>query len=168
MYQLFSQSFPKDFIFGIADADLQVIGEKHTQEHEKSELTMWTHFAQNSGKVYLNQTPLEGIDRYNRWQEDIEIIKKLGVKHYRVSLSMSRIMTKEKKPNLKAIEWYTNYFKALKEAGLTLYATIYHWELPQYLSKMGGWKNSIGCDYLVEHAKIVHDIFMNTLKNTLF
>lgn len=157
MYQLDLVNFPKEFKFGVADADLQVIGEQSCLDKEGAELTMWTHFAQSSGKVFENQTPLPGVDRYGRWKEDIEIIKNLGVKHYRTSVSMSRVMTRDKKPNMKAIEWYKNYFKELKAAGITVYVTLYHWELPQYLSEKGGWKNRETVDYLVEHAKIVQE-----------
>ncbi len=156
MYQLKSFIFPKTFKFGVADADLQVIGEKYTLRNEHSEPTMWTHFAKNPGSVYQNQTPLEGIDRYHRWKEDIKIMVNLGIKDYRTSISMSRVMTSDKKPNLKAIDWYKQYFSALRKNGLKIYATLYHWELPQYLSAKGGWKNRETTNYLVEHAKIVY------------
>jgi len=156
MYQLNYFTFPKDFKFGVADADLQVIGEKHTLKNEKSEPTMWTHFARNSGKVYENHTPLEGIDRFHQWKNDIALMKQLGIKHYRTSISMSRIMTKDRKPNKKALEWYKRYFDALTKAGITVYATLYHWELPLYLHKKSGWKNREVVNYLVEHAKIAH------------
>ncbi len=156
MYQLHNFSFPKDFIFGVADADLQVIGEEHTLKNEGSEPTMWTHFAQSpTSGVYQNQTPLDGIDRYHRWKEDIEIMKQLGIKDYRTSVSMSRVMTRDRKPNEKALDWYKTYFEALKKAGMTIYATIYHWELPQYLHEQGGWTNRETVQYLVDHALIV-------------
>ena len=155
MYQLKDFRFPKDFKFGIADADLQVIGEKYTLENESSEPTMWTHFAKNSGKVYQNQTPLEGINRYYQWKEDVILMKELGVNHYRTSISMARVMTRDKKPNMKALDWYKTYFSHLRKNGIKVYATLYHWELPQYLSEKGGWKNRATAEYLVEHAKIV-------------
>lgn len=157
MYQLRTPQFPKDFFFGVADADLQVIGEQHTLDNEQSELSMWTHFAKQSGKTFGGHTPLDGIDRYNRWNEDIGLMNNLGVKHYRTSVSMCRVMTRDKKPNMKAIEWYKNYFKGLKEKGINITVTLYHWELPQYLSENGGWKNRDTVDYLVEHAKIVYE-----------
>lgn len=156
MYQLQYFTFPQEFKLGVADADLQVIGEKHTLNAEGSEPTMWTHFAKNSGGVYKNQTPLNGIDRYHRWKEDVHIMKALGVKHYRTSISMARIMTKDRKPNKKALEWYKTFFSYLQKNGITIYATLYHWELPQFLSAQGGWKNRETTEYLVEHAKIAH------------
>ncbi|MBI3954983.1 family 1 glycosylhydrolase [Candidatus Gottesmanbacteria bacterium] len=157
MYQLNYFQFPKEFKFGVADADLQVIGEKHTLKNENSEPTMWTHFAKKSDIVYQHQSPLDGIDRYHQWKSDIEILKNLGVKDYRTSISISRVMTRGRKPNEKALKWYANYFKLLHKNGVRIYATIYHWELPQYLSELGGWKNRKVVDYLVDHAKIIYE-----------
>lgn len=148
--------FPPSFKFGVADADLQVIGEENTLKYENSQKTMWTQFAEN-GKTFQNQSPLPGIDRYHRWKDDIALIAGLGTKHYRTSISMARTMTPDKKVNTKAIKWYKAYFKELKKQGISIYATLYHWELPEYLSKKGGWKNRETIDYLVRHAEIVHE-----------
>lgn len=150
-----SLMFPKDFKFGVADADLQVIGEKNTIENENSEPTMWGHFAKTSGKCYQNQTPEVGIDRYHMCESDISIMESMGVKHYRTSVSMSRILKKNGDVNKKAIEWYRKYFKGLKKIGVNIYTTLYHWELPQHLSKIGGWKNLKSAEYLAKHASAV-------------
>ena len=147
--------FPESFKFGVADADLQVIGEQYTIEHEGSSPTMWRQFAEN-GNVYKNHSTDPGIDRYNRWKEDIGFIKKLGTKHYRTSISMARTITEDKKVNEKAMQWYADYFKELKSQGITIYATLYHWELPQFLHEQGGWKNKKSIEYVVEHAKAVY------------
>ncbi|OGG19078.1 hypothetical protein A3D78_04335 [Candidatus Gottesmanbacteria bacterium RIFCSPHIGHO2_02_FULL_39_14] len=156
MYQLNNFQFPPKFIFGVADADLQVIGEQNTLKNEKSEPTMWTHYAKTSGKVYQNFTPLDGIDRYHKYKQDIEIMKNMGIRNYRTSVSMSRVLNRDKKPNYEALKWYSNYFKLLKKNGFNIFITLYHWELPQFLSTVGGWKNRQTIDYLVEHAKIVY------------
>lgn len=147
--------FPQSFKFGIADADLQVIGEDNTVKYEGSEPTMWNYFAKNSGKCYKNQTPGAGVDRYHFWRDDIEIMKKIGIRHYRTSISMSRILKRNGQVNEKAIEWYSQYFKNLRKAGITIYATLYHWELPQYLKEQGGWTNQKSIEYLKKHAKAV-------------
>lgn len=150
-----SLKFPKDFKFGIADADLQVIGENNTVKFEHSEPTMWNHFAKNSGKCYKNQAPDEGIDRYHFYKHDIELMKSLGIKHYRTSISMSRILKRNGDVNKKAIQWYRKYFKMLRQSNINIYATLYHWELPQYLSELGGWKNLKSAEHLAKHASAV-------------
>lgn len=159
MYQLSSSGFPNDFFFGIADADLQVIGEASTLQEEQSEPSLWTHFGKNSGKVVGNETPLIGVDKYHRWKEDVELMKQLGVKHYRMSFSMCRTMHRDGSVNEKAIAWYRQYLTALKNAGITVYGTIFHWELPLWMHEKGGWKNREVTDALVRHAEIVQEHF---------
>lgn len=147
--------FPNSFRFGVADADLQVIGEDNTLTLESSEKTMWYDFAEHSGKCHANESPAIGINRYAKWPDDIELMKQLGVKHYRTSISMSRILKQDGTVNTKAVDWYSRYFKALQQAGITIYATLYHWELPLYLHEQGGWKNPRTIDVFVNHAATV-------------
>ncbi len=149
--------FPSSFQFGVADADLQVIGEENTIREEGSEQTMWDHFAKTSGKCARNESPAEGIDRYHRWEEDIEIMKQLGVKQYRTSVSMARLLKRDGSINTKAVAWYKTYFKALQQAGITIYGTLYHWELPQFLNEKGGWTNRDTANWLVKHALFVYE-----------
>ncbi len=143
--------FPPDFKFGVADADLQVIGEEHTIAEEGSEPTMWLRFTEERGI----STPASGIDRYHRWAGDLDHMQRLGVQHYRTSVSMARTLTQDGEVNERAIEWYRRYFGALKESGITLYATLYHWELPEYLNKSGGWTRRETVSVLQRHAQVV-------------
>src|SRR3954452_3392683 len=129
--------FPEDFKFGVGDADLQVIGEQYTIAEEGSEPTMWLHFTEQRGV----DTPRTGIDRYHRWQEDVDHMRRMGLRNYRTSVSMSRTLKRNGEINRSAIDWYKRYFGALKENGIAVYATLYHWELPQYLMESGGWTN---------------------------
>jgi beta-glucosidase len=147
--------FPSTFAFGVADADLQVIGESLAREGEQSCETMWHHFAENSGKCHQSQTPGEGVNRYHLWREDLELMASMGVKHYRTSVSMSRILKEDGTINGKAVLWYRNYFSALRDRGIKVYATLYHWELPQYLHAQGGWKNRRTIDTFVKHSLAV-------------
>lgn len=148
-------NFPKSFAFGIGDSDLQVIGEDNTKKYEDSPQTTWDYFARNSGKCFQNQTPGEGIDRYHLWKEDIEIMKELGIHSYRTSVSMARTLKTNGDVNLKAVEWYRNYFREIRKNKIKIFATLYHWELPQYLLEQGGWTNKKTIDLYLKHVKIV-------------
>ena len=153
-----TSAWPSDFIFGVADSDLQVIGEKHTLKAEHSEETMWSHFARASGKCFENEGPEDGVDRYHLWKEDVALMKQLGVRHYRTSISMARLLRSSGEVNLKAATWYEEYFRELRRAGISIYATLYHWELPQYLLDKGGWRNRLMVDWLSKHADTVYQL----------
>ena len=149
--------FPNSFHFGIGDADLQVISEAQTLKKENSLPTTWTSFAKRSDKVFQNQTPLSGVDRYSMWEEDAEIIKNLGVKHYRTSVSMSRLLKADMSVNYSAVKWYKNYFSKLKSNGISVCATLYHWEIPEILNKIGGWTNPEILNWCKAHALAVYE-----------
>lgn len=149
------KKFPSGFHFGIGDADLQVIGERRTIAEENSQPTMWTACAQSSGRVYQNDTPLEGVDRYSRWREDVELLKQLGVKHYRTSVSMARLLTARGEVNIKALQWYQEYFRELRRNDISIYVTLYHWELPDALHRTGGWTSRETVSALELHAVTV-------------
>lgn len=146
-----SIAFPPEFKFGVADADLQTIGEDYTLAEEGSEPTMWRTFTEQRGLP----TPGLGIDRYHRQHEDIEQLRRMGVKHYRTSVSMARTLTRSGEINERAIEWYRRYFAAVKESGIAIYTTLYHWELPQYLNERGGWTNRETASVFQRHAEVV-------------
>lgn len=150
-------TFPRNFGFGVSDSDLQVIGEDFTQRLEGSEPTMWEHFAKTSGRVFRSQTPGEGIDRYDKWLDDIELMKKIGLKEYRTSVSMSRVLHKDGSINMAAIEWYSRYFRHLRESGIAIYATLYHWELPYFLQERGGWLNHETTKWFLKHVTAVYN-----------
>lgn len=145
-------NIPDTFFFGIADADLQVVSEDQSRKHEHSPETMWMHYCRNKGM----DTPGPGIDRYSHWKEDADLMRSLGVKDYRTSLSMARTLTSSGEVNEKAIRWYEQYFAKLHSYGIRIYATLYHWELPQYLYEQGGWKSPRTTELFVKHATVIH------------
>ncbi|GAA5483129.1 glycoside hydrolase family 1 protein [Haloferula sargassicola] len=148
-----ARRFPKSFRFGVADSDLQVIGEDACLREEQSQPTMWGWFATQSGKVHGQASPGPGVDRYHRWEEDADLIAALGFRHYRTSISWARLMREDNSVNRAARDWYVRYFRALRERGIRVYATLYHWELPLRYSLVGGWKNRATVDDFVLHAR---------------
>jgi len=147
--------FPDDFIFGVADADLQVIGEKYCIEEENAEETEWRQYALQGSQCFQHTTPDEGVDRYHKWKEDLSLMKSMGVENYRTSISMARVLKKDGSINSRAIAWYRQYLQAIKDAGIEVYATLYHWELPEYLKQEGGWTNPRTINALLKHANAV-------------
>jgi len=83
------------------------------------------------------------VDGYNRWKEDLAVIQKLGIKHYRTSLAWARLYPDgdgTKPPNAAAIAHYKAWFKAYADAGIDVLVTLYHFDLPQALqARYGGW-----------------------------
>jgi beta-glucosidase len=77
-------------------------------------------------------------DSYHRTAEDIDLLKKLGAKSYRFSLSWSRIIPlggRNDPVNEKGLQHYVKFVDDLREAGIEPMITLFHWDLPNELHK---------------------------------
>lgn len=130
-------SFPQDFLWGCATAAYQIEG--GVKEDGRGE-TNWDVFSHTAGKVARGDTGDVACDSYHRYQDDIALLKALGVKAYRFSMAWSRIFPAGKgRPNQKGVDYYNRLVDGLLAAGITPHITMFHWDLPQALP--GGWQS---------------------------
>lgn len=133
------KDFPVDFLWGSATASYQVEGAASEDGRTPS---IWDVFSKTPGKVYSGESGDVAVDQYHRYKEDIALMKKIGLKAYRFSISWSRVIPKDDNVVNKAgIDYYINLCKELVRNGIKPVATLYHWDLPQYLEEKGGWRN---------------------------
>jgi beta-glucosidase len=80
-------------------------------------------------------------DHYHRWPEDLQLMQSLGLDAYRFSIAWPRILPQGDGPvNEAGLDFYDRLVDGLLAAGITPYATLYHWDLPQALQdRQGGW-----------------------------
>ena len=78
----------------------------------------------------------------HRYKEDFALMRELGIKAYRFSVSWPRILPQGRgEVNMEAIRMYRDMIQEMKANGITPYLTLFHWEFPQALEDMGGWLN---------------------------
>lgn len=132
-----AQHFPKDFKWGCATAAYQIEGAVDVDGRGK---TNWDIFSHTPGKVANGDTGDVACDGYNRYREDTQLLKALGVSTYRLSIAWSRIFPDGRgKPNPKGVDHYNRVIDDLLANGITPYVTLFHWDLPAALP--GGWQN---------------------------
>ncbi len=80
--------FPKDFLWGVSTAAHQVEG-----NNTNNQWYVWENSVDENGKPRVEGGQKSGIacDHWNRYPEDIRLMKELGVKAYRFSVEWSRI-----------------------------------------------------------------------------
>ena len=81
--------FPKDFTWGAATASYQIEGAAAQGGRGES---IWDMFCRMPGKVYHGDSGETATDHYHRYKEDVALMKKLGLKAYRLSISWSRVL----------------------------------------------------------------------------
>jgi beta-glucosidase len=146
-------TFPSGFIWGAATASYQVEG--GWNEDGKGE-SIWDRFTHTPGKIDDASTGDIACDHYHRWADDIQLIKQLGVQAYRFSIGWPRILPNGYgKVNPAGLDFYSRLVDALLAAGITPYATLYHWDLPQALQDQGGWPARQTAEAYVEYTEAV-------------
>jgi len=132
--------FPQNFIFGTATASYQIEGAAGEDGRGES---IWDRFSHTPGKTFKGHTGDVACDHYHRVDEDIRLMKDLGVGAYRFSIAWPRIIPDgDGAVNPKGLDWYSRLVDSLLAAGITPFATLYHWDLPQSLEdKHGGWRS---------------------------
>jgi len=146
-------TFPGDFLWGAATASYQIEGAHDVDGKGES---IWDRFSHIPGKVYNNQNGDIACDHYHRYQEDIALMKKIGLKSYRFSISWPRILPEGKgRVNTKGLDFYKRLVEELLQNDIQPAVTLYHWDLPQALQDKGGWVNRDIVNYFTEYAGIV-------------
>lgn len=155
--------FRDDFIWGAATASYQVEGAAY---EDGKGLSVWDLFCKEPGRVLEGQTGDVACDHYHRYKEDVQIMKKLGIKAYRFSISWPRILPDGTgRVNEKGIAFYKNLIDELLANGIVPYATLFHWDYPYELQKRGGWLNPDSSDWFAEYVQTVADHLGDKLKH---
>jgi len=147
--------FPKGFKWGTATASYQIEGAVKQDGRTES---IWDRFCQTPGNILHNDTGEVANDHYNRYKEDVALMKELGHTAYRFSVSWSRVLPDGiGKVNEKGLQFYSNLVDELIAAGIEPMLTIYHWDLPQVLQDRGGWQNPDSVKWFEEYSKVLFD-----------
>ena len=132
--------FPDGFIWGLATSAYQIEG---AATEDGRGLSIWDTWAHTPGKVRHGHTGDVANDHYHRYREDVALMRSIGARAYRFSISWPRIFPEGRgRPNEKGLDFYSRLVDELLAAGIEPYATLYHWDLPQALQDAhGGWQS---------------------------
>lgn len=151
-------AFPENFLWGAASAAAQVEGA--WQEDGKCP-SIWDVAGQH---IKNGESCHTACDHYHRYQEDVALMKQLGLKSYRFSVSMCRVMPEEGKINPKGLDFYKRLVAALREADIEPLCTLYHWDLPVWAQNQGGWKNPKIIGWYLDYVKAVVDVLSGEVR----
>ncbi|WP_230672466.1 GH1 family beta-glucosidase [Rathayibacter sp. Leaf248] len=128
---------PSDFVWGAATASYQIEGA--VAEDGKGP-SIWDAFVQRPGAIADGRTGEPADDHYHRVDEDVALMADLGLDAYRFSIAWPRIQPDGTGRALAAgLGFYRSLVEKLLARGITPWATLYHWDLPQALEERGGW-----------------------------
>ncbi|MCX7715301.1 MAG: GH1 family beta-glucosidase [Clostridia bacterium] len=153
--------FGEDFKWGVATAAFQIEG-----GYEDRGDTIWDMFCRKDGAVQFGHDGKVACDHYNRYKEDIKIMKEIGVDAYRFSISWSRLMPDGLgKINPKGVAFYDDLINELLKNKIRPYVTLFHWDYPLALYRKGGWLSPDSPKWFAEYVKVVMDLFSDRVSD---
>ena len=145
-------AFPVDFLWGTATASYQVEG---AAKADGRGVSIWDTFSAKKGCVVHGHTGDVAADQYNRYAEDVGLMRDLGVGAYRFSLSWPRIQPAGSGPlNPAGFDYYHRLIDALLSENIAPAVTLYHWDLPRALEDSGGWPERETAKRFAEYSDI--------------
>ena len=103
--------FPDGFVWGVATASAQIEGAAHQDGKGES---IWDRFATLPGKIKNGDTPQVACDHYHVYEADFDLLKTLGVSHYRLSVAWSRVFPAgDGAINSRGLDFYSRLIDAL-------------------------------------------------------
>ena len=147
-----ASDFEDDFYWGVSTSAYQIEG---AHDADGKGLSIWDVFSNMRGKIFQNHNGNQAANFYHSFKEDIQLLKKLNICHFRFSISWPRLLPNGTGAvNEKGIAFYHSVIDECLENNLTPWVTLYHWDLPHELEKKGGWTNRAILDWFREYVEL--------------
>lgn len=150
-------AFIKDFAWGTATAAYQIEG-AHLEDGKG--LNIWDVYTHEPGIVTDGYPGDTACDHYHRFREDVKLMKELGHRAYRFSISWSRLIPEGTGAlNPKGVQFYSDLIDCLLENGIEPHVTLFHWDYPYALHRKGGWLNDDSVQWFADYAAKVVELY---------
>lgn len=129
--------------------------------------SIWDAFVKIPGEIANNATADISVDEYHRYKEDVGIMKKMNFDAYRFSISWSRIFPKGVgEVNWKGVAYYNRLIDYMLKQGISPYANLYHYDLPEALEKQcNGFLSPKIAEAFADYADFCFKTFGDRVKN---
>jgi len=160
--------FQPDFMWGASTASHQVEGGTVNQwsvwelEHAKrlagenhAKLKSLPNWEKIKSQVEdpNNYVSGEGVDHYNRYKADFDLVKDLNLNSFRFGIEWSRIEPKRGEWNQQEVDHYHDYINELLKRGIKPVLNIWHWTMPIWFTDMGGFAKTSNIVYFLEFVE---------------
>ena len=155
-------NFPKSFFWGTATASHQVEGNCNNNNWFN-----WENSVDGNGipRIKDNQKAGLACDHWNKYKEDILLLKELGVTHYRLSLEWSKIEPEKGSLDQDVLKHYHKVIDALIENNITPFITLHHFTNPIWFDDLGGFEKEKNIIYFIDFSKKIFSIYSSKVEN---
>jgi beta-glucosidase len=147
------RDFGSSFVWGAATSAYQIEG---AASRAGGGLSVWDTFCKRPGAIRDGSSGEIACDHVNRWRDDVALMRELGMRAYRFSISWPRVMPEGVGAvNAAGLDFYDRLVDALLAAGIEPWVTLFHWDYPEALHKRGGWLKDDSPEWFSAYATTV-------------
>lgn len=136
---------PEGLLLGVATAATQIEGGDVNSN--------WNDWYKQ-GFIKDGTDPATGNDHWVKWQEDTDLMAKMGLQVYRFGIEWSRIQPEENRVDESAIDRYRKELLLLKEKNIRPLLTIHHFSNPMWFERKGGFAMRENLHYYLELVEL--------------
>ncbi|MFC1845537.1 glycoside hydrolase family 1 protein [Candidatus Dependentiae bacterium] len=146
--------FPENFKFGVSTSSYQVEGGCTTNQWCEHECTT----TDENGDLRMPEASGDACDHWNRYREDVQLIKNINATAYRFSVEWSKIQPALGVWDEDALQHYVDVCEELIANGIAPVVTMVHYTIPQWFADMGGFENEENIQYFVAYAEKLFEV----------
>jgi len=152
-FQKSNVSFPANFVWGAGTSAYQVEGAATPQDRGQN---VWDSFCRQPGAVQFADSGDQACDHVHRFREDVALMRQIGLRAYRFSISWARVLPHGVgAPNEAGVSFYDALVDELLAADIEPWITLFHWDYPQALYDRGGWLHSESSSWFADYTRVV-------------
>ncbi|MBA2808861.1 MULTISPECIES: glycoside hydrolase family 1 protein [Streptomyces] len=125
-----SLPFPDGFLWGASTAAHQIEGNNVNSDWWRKE---------HDPAAKIAEPSLDACDSYHRWEQDMDLLARLGFTDYRFSVEWARIEPAPGAFSRAEIAHYRRMVEGALARGLRPMVTLHHFTVPQWFEDRGGW-----------------------------
>ena len=134
----------KDFLLGVATASTQIEGGRVNSNWNDFCDRKMTNDGSDAARANMH---------YEKLKEDTELLKKLKIQTYRMSIEWARLEPKQGIYNEEAIKHYREELLLLKKAGIKPLLTLYHFSHPMWFENAGGFTKKKNIKFFLQFVE---------------
>ncbi|WP_348922706.1 glycoside hydrolase family 1 protein [Enterococcus rotai] len=151
------KKFPEHFLWGAATSAPQ--SEGHGAKNGKSPSTWDKWYELNPEKFQLNQGPEDTTKMYEYFKDDAKRMKEIHMNSFRTSIAWTRLLPDGQTVNPEAVTFYRHYFAELIANGVKPIINLFHFDMPWWLMKKGGWETRESVVAFAFYANTCFELF---------
>jgi beta-glucosidase len=154
-----SLKFPDGFLWGAATSHFQVEGHPKEIASRLSDWALWTNEA---GRISDSTSADQACQFYHRYEDDIVLIRDMNLNAFRLSFNWPALLQDPPGTSAapsaldqKQVDYYRRILTSLKESGVTTFATLFHFTLPDWLAAAGGWTTAYAVSEFKRFSQLI-------------